>query len=113
MGMRRVATLILVLGLAGAIGLFAATGAKLFTQVPSESLSKLEQTPATEDPFAGLGMNDVSGEPVKVDNTFRFGLLPSGSEPAAAASVLSVIGPLVALWLVAMWLTRRPAPAAG
>jgi hypothetical protein len=109
MSVRRVALFLFVAVVVVSLALFLATGQRLFTQLPSDSLAKLEQTKPADDPFAGLGMNDVSCEPVKVDNAFHFGLLPSGSGHAFAdsASVLTICTPAFIAFLFVVWYTRR------
>jgi len=102
-----------VIGPAGA--LWWATGRAVFTQLPSESLARMQGSKPADDPFAGLGMNDLAGEPKKVDNSFRFGLLPAGPGHgfADSASVLMFAGPALVL-LVCAWGSKRrrnPRPA--
>ncbi len=97
-----------VLGLS--LSLRHATQGKVFTQVPSESLAKMQDTKPAEDAFAGLGLDDLAGAPTKVDNEFRLGLLPSGAGHylAESASVLTLSAPPFLLFLFTLWYTRRP-----
>jgi hypothetical protein len=85
------------------------TGQKLFTQWPSASLAKMQEKPA-DDPFAGLGMNDQAGEPAKVDNEFRLGILPAGTgnNLADSFSVLTLGGPALLLFLLVLVFARAP-----
>lgn len=100
------ACFLLTLGLT--LSLRHATGGALFTQLPQESLAKMQEAPA-EDAFAGLGLNDLAGEPTKVDNSFRFGLLPGGpgSYLAESVSVLTISGPALLLFVLTLVFTRR------
>jgi hypothetical protein len=88
--------------------LYCATGARLFTQLPSESLARMQQAKQADDAFAGLGVNDLSGEPARIDNSFHFGLLPAGPghNLADSASVLTIGGPALLLFLFSC--RRRP-----
>jgi hypothetical protein len=94
--------------LAQAVLLFRATGGRLFTQLPSADLAKMQGKPAG-DAFAGLGMNDLAGEPAKIDNDIHFGLLPAGPGHAFAdsASILTFAGPAFVLLALTWWSTRR------
>ena len=113
--MRRLARILAVLCFAAALGqaltLHWATGGKLFTQLPSKSLAAMQESKGADDAFAGLGLNDIAGEPAKVDNTFRFGWLPAGPGNgfADSASVLTTVGPAFLMLLTVWVFTRRPA----
>src|ERR1043165_5957644 len=104
--MRLIARLIAALCLLATLGvsvmLWDATGRALFTQLPSEELARMQAAKPAEDQFAGLGMNDLAGAPAKVDNSFRFGLLPAGPGHrfADSASVLTTGGPALLLFLL-------------
>jgi len=99
---------IAVLGLS--LTLRHATRGKMFTQVPSESLAKLQGSKPADDAFAGLGLDDLAGAPTKVDNEFRLGLFPSGAGHylAESASVLTLSAPPFLLFVFTLWYTRRP-----
>jgi|GEM_PF-6177456 len=96
----------------GALGAWAATGARGWTRYPSENLAAVEA--GSEDGFGDLfaetGLEDESGSLETIDNEFRFGLLPSGPG-RDAISVASVAGPCVAIAGLALWLERRKKPA--
>jgi hypothetical protein len=91
----------------------AATAGGLFTQFPDPALAKMQAAKPQGDAFAGLGMDDLAGAPVKVDNEFRLGLLPAGPGHglADAASVLTLGGPSLVLLVLTWWATRRPRAA--
>ena len=108
------ARLIAILCFAAALGqsivLHCATGGGLFTQLPSGTLAKMQAAKPADDAFSGLGMDDLAGEPAKVDNSFRFGWLPAGpgNSFADSASVLTVAGPALVLLALTWAATRRP-----
>ena len=110
---RLLALLCVLVALGQALALRHATKGQLFTQLPSETLAKMEAAKPADDAFAGLGINDLAGEPAKVDNTFRFGLLPAGPGNgfADSASVLTAAGPACLLAIFTFWYTRRPRKA--
>ncbi len=93
-----------------ALVLHHATGGGLFTQLPSSALAKMQESKPADDAFSGLGMNDLAGEPAKVDNAFRFGWLPAGpgNGLADSASVLTMAGPALVLLVLTWAATRRP-----
>ena len=97
-----------LVALALSLALHAATKGGLFTQLPSESLAKMQEK-AGDDPFSGLGMNDLAGAPTAVDNSFRFGWLPAGPGHmfADSASVATVAGPAFLAFLATLFATRR------
>jgi len=101
---RLMAVVCFALALSVTLCLWHATGGGLFTQLPSEALAKMQEPKGSDDAFAGLGMNDLSGAPTKVDNSFRFGLLPAGPGHgfADSASVLTLAGPALLL-LILVW----------
>ncbi len=98
---------LIILGLS--LALHVATRGGLFTQLPSESLRAMEQAKPADDAFSGLGLNDLSGEPAKVDNSFRFGWLPAGPGHgfADSASVLTVCGPALLALAVTLLISHR------
>ena len=91
------------------LSLWRATGASLFTQLPSASLATMQTPSGADDLFEGLGMNDKAGAPAAVDNSFRFGLLPAGPGHvfADSASVLTIAGPTLLLFLASLRGSRR------
>jgi hypothetical protein len=112
--MRTIARVIAVFCFAAALGqalvLHWSTGGRLFTQLPSQNLAKMQDAKPSDDAFAGLGMNDLAGEPTKVDDAFRFGWLPAGpgNSFADSASVLTMAGPAFVLLVLAWAATRLP-----
>lgn len=94
------------------LALWDATGRASFTQIPSAQLAKMEHASSTPDVLADLGMNDKAGEPIKIDNGFKFGMFPAGTgnNLADAASVASVAGPALLTILVGGLLARAPRP---
>ena len=111
---RVVAILCFAAVLAQALLLRQQTRGGLFTQLPSASLAQMEQPKPAEDAFSGLGINDLAGDPVKVDNEFRLGLLPAGAGNnfADSASVLTFAGPALLLAVFTIWYTRPRKSAA-
>ena len=114
--MRTLARLLAILCFGAALGqslvLHWATGGRLFTQLPSQSLARMQEARPADDAFAGLGMDDLAGKPAPVDNAFRFGWLPAGpgNSFADAASVLTLAGPALVLAVVVWVATRRRPP---
>lgn len=92
------------------VTLWDATGRASFTQIPSAALAKMAAESKAPDAFADLGMNDKAGEPTKVDNSFKFGLFPSGTGNnfADAASVATTAGPALLIVLVSCLMARTP-----
>ena len=86
-----------------------ATQGRMFTQIPSDTLAKMEAPKPADDAFAGLGLDDLAGAPTKVDNEFRLGLFPSGAGHylAESASVLTLSAPPFLLFVFTLWYTGR------
>lgn len=95
----------------GALVAWLATGARGWTRYPSENLAAVEagSDEGLGDLFADTGLEDESGALEKIDNEFRFGLLPSGPG-RDAISVASVAGPCAVIAGLAFWLERRKRP---
>jgi|CXWL01.1.fsa_nt_gi hypothetical protein len=110
---RIVAFLCFVVPTGFALLLWHQTGKKLFTQLPSEALGKMQDAKPAEDPFASLGMNDLQGQSKSIDNVFRLGVFPAGTGNlfADSASVATLAVPPCVLFLLVLAFTRtKPAP---
>ncbi len=100
-----------VLAVLAAVGVWVATGARVWTRYPSENIQQVQQDDegGLDDLFADAGLNDDLGELEAIDNDFRFGLLPSGPG-REVLSVASVGGLAFAASLLAWWFTRKKTP---
>lgn len=117
MGRKSVRLVVLGCGVVvlAAAGLWAATGANVWTRFPSAGIAEAQAEPeggGLDDLFADAGLNDDHGELEEIDNEFRFGLLPSGAG-REALSVASVGGAALAVAGGVWWLGRRKTGALG
>jgi hypothetical protein len=85
------------------------TGRLPDTRAPSAALAAMTTpTPADEDVFAGLGMDDAAGKPKEVQNHFRLGLIPGMSSTRDMAAVSTLMLPPLVLTVVVFVATRKP-----
>jgi len=93
---------------------FVATGAEVFTKLPSESLERSEGEDDLGALFEDTGLDESHAEMQHVENRLALGLLPSGPGAGAlSVATLSIPAAFVGGWALRMRFKRAsstPAP---
>lgn len=74
-----VTTIVSIILIVAALGVWAGTGFHAYTRYPSAELNTASpEGESLDNLFADTGLNEEHGEVQKVENKFALGLLPSG-----------------------------------